>query len=69
VQPLILSKICKRYAILSPGLTKKEQLANQIYKNTGLMTDDILGILPGSGQIIEDHGIFSPPKQIEQEEE
>ena len=67
--PATIKNICKRYAILSPGLTKKEQLANQIYKNTGLMTDDILGILPGSGQIIEDHGIFSPPKQIEQEEE
>ncbi|MEZ7994755.1 MAG: ribosome rescue protein RqcH [Candidatus Poseidoniaceae archaeon] len=67
--PDTIKNICKRYAILSPGLTKKEQLANQIYKNTGLMTDDILGILPGSGQIIEDHGIFSPPKQIEQEEE
>ena len=67
--PATIKNICKRYAILVPGLTKKEQLANQIYKNTGLITDDILGILPGSGQIIEDYGIFSPPKQIEQEEE
>jgi hypothetical protein len=34
-----------------------------------LITDDILGILPGAGEILEDYGIFSPPKQIEQEEE
>ena len=67
--PNTIKNICSRYAILAPGLTKKEQLANKIYKNTGLITDDILGILPGSGQIIEDYGIFSPPKKIEQEEE
>ena len=67
--PATIKNICKRYAILAPGLTKKEQLANKIYKNTGLITDDILGILPGAGQIIEDYGIFSPPKEIEQEEE
>jgi predicted ribosome quality control (RQC) complex YloA/Tae2 family protein len=67
--PSTIKNICKRYAILAPGLTKKEQLANKIYKNTGLITDDILGILPGAGEILEDYGIFSPPKQIEQEEE
>ena len=66
--PSTVKKICTRYAILAPGLTKKEQLANKIYKNTGLVTDDILGVLPGAGQIIEDYGIFSAPKTIEEEE-
>jgi hypothetical protein len=66
--PKLVKEICQRYAILAPGLTKKEQLANKIYKNTGLITDDILGVLPGSGQIIEDYGIFSLPKSIDEEE-
>ena len=66
--PNTVKEICQRYAILAPGLTKKEQLANKIYKNTGLITDDILGVLPGSGQIIEDYGIFSLPKSIDEEE-
>jgi hypothetical protein len=48
---------------------KKEQLANRIYKNTGLMTDDVLPVLPGAAEIIEDYGIFSPAKSQIQEEE
>ena len=51
------------------GLTKKEQLANRIYKNTGLMTDDVLPVLPGAAEIIEDYGIFSPVKPVHTEEE
>jgi hypothetical protein len=66
--PSTVKQICQRYAIIAPGITKKEQLANKIYKNTGLVTDDILGVLPGAGQIIEDYGIFSAPKSIEEEE-
>ncbi|RZD41157.1 MAG: hypothetical protein CXT70_04985 [Methanobacteriota archaeon] len=66
--PSTVKQICQRYAILAPGLTKKEQLANKIYKNTGLVTDDVLGVLPGAGQIIEDYGIFSLPKSIDEEE-
>ena len=66
--PNTIKEICQRYAIIAPGLTKKDQLANKIYKNTGLVTDDILGVLPGAGQIIEDYGIFSLPKSIDEEE-
>ena len=58
---------CQRYAVLSPGQTKKEQLANRIYKATGLRTDDILSILPGASDIIEDVGVFSPYKSQEEE--
>ena len=36
-----IKRWCERFAILSPGQTKKEQLANRIYKATGLLTDDI----------------------------
>jgi predicted ribosome quality control (RQC) complex YloA/Tae2 family protein len=67
--PETIRSICQRYAILRPGLVKKEQLANRIYKNTGLMTDDVLPVLPGAAEIIEDYGIFSPAKTQVQEEE
>ena len=58
---------CERYAILSPGQTKKEQLANQIYKATGLRTDDVLSVLPGSSDVLEDVGIFSAYQSKEEE--
>ena len=67
--PETIRSICQRFAILRPGLTKKEQLANRIYKNTGLMTDDVLPVLPGAAEIIEDYGIFSPVKTNNSEEE
>jgi len=58
---------CERYAILSPGQSKKEQLANRIYKATGLRTDDVLSVLPGSSDILEDVGVFSPYQSQEEE--
>ena len=67
--PDTIRSLCQRFAILRPGLTKKEQLANRIYKNTGLMTDDVLPVLPGAAEIIEDYGIFSPVKPVHTEEE
>ncbi len=67
--PERIKMICKRYAIISPGITKKDKLANRIYKNTGLMTDDILSVLPGPSEIIEDNGIFSKIKEKITEEE
>lgn len=67
--PETIRAMCQRYAILRPGLTKKEQLANRIYKNTGLMTDDVLSVLPGSSDIIEDYGVFSPAQSQKSEEE
>ena len=39
-------------------MQKKEKLANLISKNTGLVTDDILPILPGSCEIKENHGLI-----------
>ena len=67
--PERIKQLCQRFAIISPGLTKKDRLANRIYKNTGLMTDDILSILPGASEIIEDNGIFSPVKIKKLDEE
>ena len=67
--PERIKQLCQRYAIISPGLTKKDRLANRIYKNTGLMTDDILSILPGASEIIEDYGIFTAIKEKVSEEE
>jgi len=58
---------CTRYAVLSPGQTKKEQLANRIYKATGLRTDDVLSVLPGSSDILEDVGVFTPYQSLEEE--
>jgi hypothetical protein len=67
-RPETIATTCQRYAILRPGLTKKEQLANRIYKNTGLVTDDVLPVLPGASDILEDYGIFSPPASLAEEE-
>lgn len=67
--PETIRSLCQRFAILRPGLVKKEQLANRIYKNTGLMTDDVLSVLPGAAEIIEDYGIFSAAKKQMKEEE
>jgi hypothetical protein len=67
-RPETIAATCQRYAILRPGLTKKEQLANRIYKNTGLVTDDVLPVIPGASDIIEDYGIFSPPATSAEEE-
>ena len=62
-----IKRWCERFAILSPGQTKKEQLANRIYKATGLLTDDILPVLPGASDVLEDVGVFSPFKLLEEE--
>jgi len=67
--PDVIKKLCSRYSILSPGITKKDRLANRIYKNTGISTDEILAVLPGPCEILEDFGIFTPPKQSKTEEE
>ncbi len=54
----MVSKLCTRWAEIQPSMQKKEKLANLISKNTGLVTDDILPILPGSCEIKENHGLI-----------
>jgi hypothetical protein len=66
--PEMIRNICPRHAILSPGISKKDKLANRIYKNTGISTDEILAVLPGPCDILEDEGIFTPPKTSSEEE-
>ena len=57
---------CPRHAGLAPGRTKKEQLANTIYRTTGLSTDDLLAVLPGACDVIEEYGMLTPPTQEEE---
>ena len=64
--PDFIRQTCPRFAILVPGLTKKEQLANTIYHITGLATDDILAVLPGACDVIEESGICTPPIREEE---
>ena len=64
--PEHIRAICERYAILSPGLTKKDQLANLIYRNTGLSTDDLLAVLPGACDVVEEQGMLTPPATEEE---
>ena len=54
-----ISSICNRYIIIAPGREKKEGIANKIYKSTGLAVDDILPILPGNCEIIDDMGLIN----------
>ena len=53
-----IAEICSRYMIITPGIEKKENIANRIYKSTGISVDDILPILPGNCEIIEDVGLI-----------
>ena len=64
--PAHILSLCQRYAILSPGLTKKDQLANKIYRTTGLSTDDLLSVLPGACDVIDEHGMLTPPVSEEE---
>ena len=64
--PAHILSVCQRYAILSPGLTKKDQLANKIYRTTGLSTDDLLSVLPGACDVIDEHGMLTPPVSEEE---
>jgi predicted ribosome quality control (RQC) complex YloA/Tae2 family protein len=64
--PNYILEVCQRYAILSPGLTKKDQLANKIYRNTGLSTDDLLSVLPGACDVTDEHGMLTPPVSEEE---
>ena len=54
-----IAEICTRYIVVTPGREKKESIANKIYKSTGLAVDDILPILPGNCEIIEDVGLIN----------
>ena len=53
-----IRKLCERFLIITPGRMKKEELANRIFKSTGISTDDILGVIPGDVEIIEDSGLI-----------
>jgi len=61
-----IKSVCQRYAILAPGMTKKEQIANTIYKTTGLSTDDLLAVLPGACDVIDEYGMLTPPAMEEE---
>jgi len=54
---------------VSGGRTKKEQAANRIAKATGLSVDDILPVLPGAVDVVEDHDLFTARVRSNDEEE
>ena len=56
-----------RWAIISGGRTKKDAAANQIAKATGLSVDDILPVLPGPIDLVEDHHLFSALQRADKE--
>lgn len=66
--PDVIRDRCQRYILLRPGITKKERLANQIYKVTGLSTDDLLAVLPGACDVVEEHGMMTAPLSMGEEE-
>ena len=65
--PEHIADICNRYIVVTPGREKKENVANRIYKSTGLSVDDILPILPGNCEITEDVGLIKF-KKVEKDE-
>ena len=64
--PEHVQAICPRHAVLAPGRTKKDQLANTIYRTTGLSTDDLLAVLPGACDVIEEYGMLTPADREEE---
>ena len=61
-----IRSVWKRFVILAPGMTKEEQLANTIYKTTGLSTDDLLAVLPGACDVMDEYGMLTPPHMEEE---
>ena len=53
-----VSKLCERWALITPGREKKETIANRIAKSTGLAQDDVLAALPPGNCSIENHGLI-----------
>ena len=55
----VVSQFCERWIRLTPGTQKKEQVATQIARATGLRQDDVLSALPpGNLTIGENRGIL-----------
>ena len=61
--PELIAEKCSRYLIIKPGREKKEALANRIYRATGISVDDILPVLPGNAEVIEDNGLIKIQKK------
>ena len=53
-----IREIAQRYVVIRPGTIKKDQFANKLYKATGLSTDEILSVLPGNVELVEDGNMF-----------
>ena len=53
-----VSELCQRWAIIRPGLEKKETIANRIAKATGLAQDDVLATLPSGTCEMTDNGLL-----------
>ena len=53
-----ISGMFGRWAKITPGSRKKEDVANSISKATGLTQDDVLSCLPPGNCSIEDHGLI-----------
>jgi len=58
--PATISEHCQRWARVTPGREKKENVANRIAKATGLAQDDLLSCLPPGNCSVEDHGLIQP---------
>ena len=55
----VVTQFCERWIRMTPGTQKKEQVATQIAKATGLRQDDVLSALPpGNLSLGENRGIF-----------
>ena len=56
----VVKEYCQRWIRITPGTSKKENVATRIAKATGLLQDDVLSALPpGNLTLGENHGILS----------
>ena len=54
-----ISNLCNRWAEITPGREKKEDVARRISKATGLDHGEVLAALPSGNCDLIDHGLLN----------
>ena len=61
-----VAALCDRWVELIPGRSKRERIASRLSKATGLSVDDIVPVIPGTAELVADHGLINPHNHEEE---
>jgi predicted ribosome quality control (RQC) complex YloA/Tae2 family protein len=64
--PAQVVALCERRIELIPGRDKRERIASRLSKATGLSVDDIVPVIPGTAELVADHGLINPHNHEEE---